>query len=172
MRTEVSRYANDRYCSAIHEAAHAVVHLHFGFRIEQIDLTYDGSGNCQIANPQPTRERLIGILAGKEADKWFLKDQSETLKRRERGWQLDLDSAKDVLVNLGCSGSESELEEASVEAARLVKVETNWQRIELIAKTCVRVFDSNFAEDSGALVATLLGNDVERLFRSISEPRM
>src|SRR5262249_2525749 len=84
-------------CTAYHEAAHAVIYLHFGIDVEQVTLCPDEAGLCSVSdNLPPSEGYLIAILAGSEADKLLLAGDPDALGRRGTGWKEDFERAVEV----------------------------------------------------------------------------
>jgi hypothetical protein len=133
-------------CSARHEAAHAVLYLHFGIGVEYIELTLDGTGNCHATNRPQTRESVLAILAGAESDKLFFKSDPARLEARENGWRNDRVEAETILRDLGTSDTElaSEIEAASADAKELVKDHSS--RIEFLAGKLLEHLNRNYEE--------------------------
>ena len=89
-------------CTAYHEAAHAVIYLHFQIDVEEITLYRGGEGICKVADDlRPTPGQLLAILAGQEAEKLHLAENLDVLSERKSGWKTDLARAGEISLNLG-----------------------------------------------------------------------
>lgn len=140
-------------CTAYHEAAHAVIYLHFNIEVNEIKLYWDGNGICSVSDDLPTSEgRLLAILAGPAADKRLLGGDLETLRDRKNGWRIDLERANEVFRQLNRDGS---IEGAMAESANLVK--ENWHTICSLAEELVKA-SGNFSEGDREYI--MLGHEV------------
>ena len=128
-------------CTAHHEAAHAVIYLHFGIEVEQVTLCRDEAGLCSVANDLlPSEGRLLAILAGPAADQVLLKADPNALRSRESGWKLDYERAAEVSLLLGRGES---IDAARIEAAKLVN--EKWRIICSLAELWICASEENFA---------------------------
>jgi hypothetical protein len=119
--------------SAHHEAAHAVVFLLNGIQVDEICLWPDGNGMCSVPKDLPaTKGRLLGILAGSEADKLFLSDNPVALHLQKLGWTRDYELAEELLGQMNDGTS---LEDATIECAKLVQ--ERQATIHSLAKTII-----------------------------------
>jgi hypothetical protein len=144
-------------CTAYHEAAHAVIYLHFGIDIEQVTLCPDEAGLCSVSdNLPPSEGYVIAILAGSEADKLLLADDPNALCMRGNGWKGDFERAAEVFRCLRCGGG---IEDAREEAARLVK--EMWQVIRSLAELWIQASEENFAEGDPQYIMN--GHEVKSL---------
>jgi hypothetical protein len=143
-------------CTAHHEAAHAVIYLHFGIYVERITLARCGGGICSVSDELPASNgRLLAILAGPEADKVFLAGNSDALSNRKSGWKTDLERAAEVF---GLLDRRDSIEDAIREAAVVVK--ENWRTICSLAEQLIHESEANFREDDPQYI--MLGSDVKR----------
>src|SRR5262249_29895980 len=131
-----------RECTAYHESAHAVIFTVLGIEVEHVNLDRMGFGSCKVSDDlAPSRERLLGLLAGREADKLFLSNRPDELTLREDGWAEDMRMAHEVYSQLSPNYS---LEHASEDAAKLVK--EYWHKIEKLAKRMLEKSEEDFRD--------------------------
>jgi hypothetical protein len=143
--------------NAHHEAAHAVIYERRGISVQQVNLFRCCAGCCHVSSDlPPTYDQLLAILAGSEADKVFLADDTEALTKRRSGWKKDLEDAESVFRQLDRSDS---MEDAIAEAATLVQ--QNWHLIHSLAERWVD--DSQESWAAGYPVYLMMGDDIRKL---------
>jgi hypothetical protein len=126
--------------TAHHEAAHAVIYIHFDVPIEEVTLYQDGTGLCSVSSELvPSEGQLLAILAGAEADKLLLEGNQCKLDSRKCGWGKDNEHATAVFVHLG-----GNLEDARRKAAQLVK--EKWQIIRALAELWIQRSEADYVE--------------------------
>jgi hypothetical protein len=115
--------------TAFHEAAHAVVYLLLDIDISDITVMVDGGWCFPLGEPPPSYARLVATLAGRESDRFILRDRPEDLRNRESGWKGDLKQAEGLLRDLGGAYC---MEDAVADSARLVR--ENWDLIQSLGQ--------------------------------------
>jgi hypothetical protein len=103
---------------------------------------------------------LLATLAGREADRHLLADQSDDLQGRESGWKGDLEQADKAIAALGGDVS---MDEAVAESRRLVL--ENWYRIQSLAQLMLRGLKANLKEGGDRYM--MLGHEVRARFSAV-----